>query len=168
MYMNELFFAVGKVKFLGKTFCLQSLNKQVLTINVQSTLALPSDYWGWPANPESEFANHLDGMSEGIYRVDGKQRTQNIGWSRQNLCDLILNADIRNVWCFPNEFCDSPFFELFYCSANWETWIGPQTSQKLLKDVQEWSPIINYLQSWEPIFAIVADYGFVRLFPESL
>jgi hypothetical protein len=156
---SEVLVGFGKVRFVGDRFNPKDLPKQTVTIEVRSNLkALNSYGWGWPTNPQRDFADHLDGQPEGTYRVFGKRRDQNI--CREYLCDLILGTELRNIWFFPQEYQDSPLFELFYCSTS--QWLGPKTNQKLLNDVcaltSEVDENLEYLRN---IFAIGADSGFI-------
>ncbi|MEM9219880.1 MAG: hypothetical protein AAGD25_36830 [Cyanobacteria bacterium P01_F01_bin.150] len=143
--------------------------KTIMTIEVHQS-NLTNSAWGWPINPDPNFANYLDGMSEGTYRVNGKRRYQPLGHNRRFLCRDLLGIDLEYLWQRPIEFQDVPLFEWFYASSKGEQWFGARTCEKLLEDIRKsiqanyrQSEILALLNVLQPIFTIGADTGLVQL-----
>jgi hypothetical protein len=125
--------------------------------------------------PEPAFLARADGLSEGIYRIEGQRLDFRAGsysgynqW-RDMLSRVMLDVPAETVWANPSAYQEAPFYPLINFSDA-EGVIGPKTSAVLAHDFARFADKAATVPDdwwrekyalWRQAFELAADAGFV-------
>jgi hypothetical protein len=129
----------------------------------------------YPNHPP--FADHSDGLPQGIYEVAARISFRAGSYSgynrwREALAELVHSTTPEVIWKAPDEYRGSAFYEIIHFS-DCEGCIGPKTSRKLAADFAEYeerareawgadSYEFGVYQDFRRAFTIAADEGAVE------
>lgn len=124
------------------------------------------------------FPEHSKPFLQGkYYRTEGLKYGFRAGsyWGynqwRKQLCNVIYDIDIEEIWDYPEKYKNKPFFNLInFSDCNGE--IGTEMSKSLAKDFKEHQHIIDELSDkyfhfkhayteWRKVFELASDDGIV-------